>query len=91
MDEKKRIFLAEDHTILRAGLRALLSSSPDFEVIGEAEDGREAIRGVENNKPDLIILDLSMPVLTFDQLNESGRCNNRGRLKVMPWLIFCSP
>ena len=61
MDNKKRIFIAEDHTILRAGLRAMLSSNPDYEIIGEAEDGREAIRGVENNEPDLIILDLSMP------------------------------
>ena len=61
MDNKRRIFIAEDHTILRAGLRAMLSSNPDYEIIGEAEDGREAIRGVENNEPDLIILDLSMP------------------------------
>jgi len=61
MDNKKRIFIAEDHTILRAGLRAMLSSNPDYEIIGEAEDGREAIRGVENNEPDLIVLDLSMP------------------------------
>ena len=61
MDNKRRIFIAEDHTILRAGLRAMLSSNPDYEIIGEAENGREAIRGVENNEPDLIILDLSMP------------------------------
>jgi len=39
----------------------MLSSNPNFEIVGEAEDGREAIRGVEHNKPDLILLDLSMP------------------------------
>jgi DNA-binding NarL/FixJ family response regulator len=61
MDNKSRVFIAEDHTILRAGLRALLSSHPDYEIIGEAEDGMEAIRGVACNTPDLIILDLSMP------------------------------
>jgi DNA-binding NarL/FixJ family response regulator len=61
MTEKKRIFIAEDHTIVRDGLRSMLSSDPDFEIVGEAEDGREAIRGVEDNNPDLIILDLSMP------------------------------
>jgi DNA-binding NarL/FixJ family response regulator len=61
MDEKRRIFLAEDHTILRDGLRMILTSHPDYEVIGVAEDGREAVRGVERSKPDLIILDLSMP------------------------------
>jgi len=61
MDEKHRIFIAEDHTIVRDGLRALLSSNPHFEVVGEAEDGREVIRSVEECKPDLILLDLSMP------------------------------
>jgi DNA-binding NarL/FixJ family response regulator len=61
MDEKWRIVIAEDHTILREGLKSLLSSSGEFEVIGEAEDGREAIRCVERLKPNLIIMDLSMP------------------------------
>jgi two-component system response regulator NreC len=61
MAPKHRIVIAEDHTILREGLRSLLSSSPDFDVVGEAEDGREAIRCVEKLKPDLILTDLSMP------------------------------
>lgn len=63
MIEKKRIVIAEDHTILREGLRSLLSSSPDFEVAGEAEDGLEAIRYVENLTPNLLLIDLSMPKL----------------------------
>jgi two-component system response regulator NreC len=53
--------IAEDHTILREGLRALLSSDPDFEIVGEAEDGRAAIRRVETLLPDLVLMDLSMP------------------------------
>lgn len=53
--------IAEDHTILREGLRALLSSDPDFEIVGEAEDGRVAIRCVETLLPDLVLMDLSMP------------------------------
>ena len=61
MEKKSRIVIAEDHTILREGLRSLLSSDPNFEIIGEAEDGREAIRCVEKFKPDLILMDLSMP------------------------------
>ncbi len=61
MKEKHRIVIAEDHTILREGLRALISSEPDFEVVGEAEDGREAIRCVVKLAPDLILMDLSMP------------------------------
>lgn len=56
-----KIVIAEDHTILREGLRALLASHPEYEVVGEAEDGREAIRSVEKHKPDLILMDLSMP------------------------------
>lgn len=59
--DKKQIILAEDHTILRAGLKALLSSNPDFEVVGEADNGRDAIRRVIQLKPDLVIMDLSMP------------------------------
>ena len=61
MPRKQRIVIAEDHTILREGLRALLSSNPGFEVVGEAEDGRDAIRCVEKFAPDLVLIDLSMP------------------------------
>jgi len=59
--EKQRIVIAEDHTILREGLRALLSSNPNFDIVGEAEDGQNAIRCVEKLKPHLILMDLSMP------------------------------
>jgi two-component system response regulator NreC len=58
-----RIVIAEDHTILRAGLRALFSSRNDIEVVGEAGDGREAVRIVDNLAPDLLLIDLSMPKL----------------------------
>jgi DNA-binding NarL/FixJ family response regulator len=61
MGQKYRIVIAEDHTILREGLRSLLLSSPEFEVVGEARDGREAIQCVVKYKPDLILTDLSMP------------------------------
>ena len=56
-----RVVLAEDHTILREGLKALLSTQPELLVVGEASDGREAIRCAEELKPDLMLLDLSMP------------------------------
>ncbi len=58
---KKRVVIAEDHTILREGLRALLSSTSNLEVIGEAENGRVAVQCVQNMKPDLVLMDLSMP------------------------------
>jgi two-component system response regulator NreC len=61
MKKQYRIVIAEDHAILRDGLKVLLSSSPDFEIVGEAEDGRDAIRCVEKLIPDLVLMDLSMP------------------------------
>jgi len=61
MAEKKRIVLAEDHTILREGLRSLLVSTGEFEIVAEAQDGLEAIECVQTCEPDLILLDLAMP------------------------------
>lgn len=61
MKEKRRILIVEDYKILREGLRALLSSNPDYEVAGEAGNGQEAIRVAEKLRPHLILMDLSMP------------------------------
>ncbi|MBP1152237.1 MULTISPECIES: response regulator [Methylocaldum] len=63
MEEKKRICIAEDHTILREGLRVLLSQDPEFEVVCEVHDGLELIRRCRDGIADLILLDLSMPRL----------------------------
>jgi two-component system, NarL family, response regulator NreC len=72
--EKQRIVIAEDHTILREGLRALLSANPDLEVVGEAADGRDAIRCAEDTVPDLVLLDLSMPRMDgMDAIREIRR------------------
>jgi two-component system response regulator NreC len=61
MTGKKRIVIAEDQRIVREGLCSLLTSSDEFEIVGEAEDGLDAGRCVQRWKPDLILLDLSMP------------------------------
>ena len=63
MVKKNRVVIAEDHTILREGLRALLSLQDEIEVVGEAGDGREAVRVVDEHVPDLLLIDLSMPKL----------------------------
>jgi len=61
MSKKHRILLAEDHTILREGLRALLSADSGFEIVGEAKDGHEAVQCVKSLMPDIVLMDLSMP------------------------------
>jgi DNA-binding NarL/FixJ family response regulator len=71
MGNKLSILLAEDHTILREGLRALLSADPNFKIVGEAGDGREAVRCVEKLGPDLLLMDLSMPRMSgMDAISE---------------------
>lgn len=61
MPDTIRILLVDDHTVLRAGLRALLEAEEDFAVIGEASTGEEAVESVEKIKPDVVVMDLSMP------------------------------
>ena len=58
-----RIVLADDHTILRHGLRLVLERQPDFHVIGEASNGREAVDIVIRENPDVVIMDIAMPLL----------------------------
>jgi DNA-binding NarL/FixJ family response regulator len=57
------IFLADDHVVVREGLRLLLETQPDFEVIGEAGNGREAVRKIVQDRPDIAIVDIAMPEL----------------------------
>ena len=58
-----RVILADDHLVVRAGLKALLAANRDIEVVGEAANGREAFALVERLKPDVAVLDLDMPVM----------------------------
>ncbi len=56
-----RVLIADDHAVLRAGLRALLQTQEDLEVVGEAEDGYQALEQAERLSPDVLLLDVSMP------------------------------
>jgi len=58
-----RIVLADDHTIIRSGLRLLLEQQPDFKVVAEASDGRQAVQLVARHHPNVVILDIGMPEL----------------------------
>lgn len=58
---KIKVLIADDHTLMRSGLRLMLSGQQDIEVVGEAADGNEAIALAEKNLPDIVLLDISMP------------------------------
>ena len=58
-----RILLADDHTVVRKGLRLLLETQPDFSVIADASDGREAVALAEKLAPDVVVMDVAMPTL----------------------------
>jgi DNA-binding NarL/FixJ family response regulator len=60
---RTKIFLADDHAIVRDGIRALLEKEPDFAVVGEAENGREAVQRATQLRPDVAIIDIAMPEL----------------------------
>jgi two-component system, NarL family, response regulator NreC len=61
--KKIRILLADDHTVVRKGLRLLLESQDGFEVIADACDGRETVAFAEQHQPDVVVLDVAMPIL----------------------------
>ena len=60
---KTRVLLADDHVLIRAGLRMVVDAQPDLTVVGEAGDGREAVSMAETLKPDVAVMDIGMPVL----------------------------
>src|SRR5690242_21895856 len=60
---KTTVLLVDDHTVVRQGLRALLKSEEDIEVIGEAENGRQAVQMARKTPPDVIVMDVAMPLM----------------------------
>lgn len=82
-----RILLADDHPIVREGLEAVLTTQPDFEIVGQANDGAEAIDLASALKPDIVVLDLAMPEVDGVQALRAMRAENKD-LKVLVFSAF---
>jgi DNA-binding NarL/FixJ family response regulator len=80
--KKLRILLADDHKIVREGLRTLINSQPDMQVIGEAANGKEVLVKARELKPDVVVMDLSMPELNGLQATERLKAE-RPEMKVV--------
>jgi two-component system response regulator NreC len=69
-----RVLLVDDHAILREGLRALLEREPDMQVVGEAEDGRAAVEQARQLQPDVVVMDIAMPLLNGIEATRQIKC-----------------
>jgi two-component system response regulator NreC len=83
VDSRIRVLLADDHGIVRAGLRALLEAQPDIEVVAEAEDGPQAILAARELEPTVVVADLSMPGGGLDAIREITALKLKSRVLVL--------
>ena len=87
MNEPIRILVVDDHPVVRDGLAAMLNTQSDFEVVGEASDGEEALRKVAERDPDVLLLDLEMPgvdgIETLQRLKEE-----KARARAIVFTVF---
>jgi DNA-binding NarL/FixJ family response regulator len=74
--KKIRIVVVDDHGLFRAGLVSLLTTFPEFEIIGEAGDGREALSVIEATRPDVVLLDVNMPIMGGVEMVEAIQKND---------------
>ena len=63
MKRKTRLVIADDHSVVRDGIRSVIRSSPDYIIVGEARDGEQAVDLARDKKPDIVLMDISMPKL----------------------------
>lgn len=80
---KIRIVVVDDHALFRAGLVSLLTTIPEFEIVGEAGDGREALSIVADEKPDIVLLDVNMPVMGGVEMVEALQETEKPRILML--------
>ncbi len=85
--DKIRVFLADDHTVVREGLRALIDAQPDMRVVGEADNGRAAWQLAKGLDPDVAVMDVSMPEMSGAQATERLRADCP-RVKVLALTVY---
>src|SRR6266404_3256301 len=70
MTQTTKVLIADDHPVVRQGLRAVLSTQPDLEIVGEVEDGEKAVEFARNCKPDVVLMDVAMPVCSGEKATQ---------------------
>jgi len=84
MNGKVRVLVADDHAVLRSGLKLLINGQPDMEVVGEASEGREAVRKTADTRPDVVLLDLTMPrTNAMDTIRHVARARPKAKVVVL--------
>jgi len=78
-----RIVVVDDHGLFRAGLVSLLTTIPEFEIVGEAGDGREALSVIDEKKPDVVLLDVNMPVMGGVEMVEAIQENDPPKILML--------
>ena len=82
--QKIKVLIVDDHAIMRDGIRALLSVNDDIEVVGEASEGKEALKKVEQLKPDVIVMDIAMPGMDgMEATRQMVKANSRVKVLIL--------
>jgi len=83
-DKKMRVLVCDDHTLFREGIKAILSTDPSIEIVGEAADGRQAVESALNLRPDIVVMDVSMPFMVgYEALRRIKEVENNIKILIL--------